>query len=170
MRSLWKHSLVLACSGLMFAAPLPSFAAQDTYVSIGPIVKGTSPLPRVDKVDVTVGNAGNVAPNAYMNAFLRVSIGSQQICNIGIPGINLPPGQSVKALRFQMTYPQLKPGVSPQQWLQTQGRELVMYTIEAEVSYNYPCSQFETNCGNNLQRAPREFRSGGTPSCVKLVQ
>ena len=179
MRSLWKHTFVVACSSVMLAAPLPSFAAApDLYVKIGPIVKETSPLRTVYKVDVTVGNAGNVAPNASVYAFLRVSTASGPVCpELGIPDIQgrLSPGAAFKAFRFQVTYPgpatQLQPGATKKGALKD--LQLVGYTIEAEVKYlNYPCSNFESNCLNNypLPPASRGFLSGGTPSCVKVVQ
>ncbi len=162
MRSLWKHSLVLACSALMLALPLTVFAAQpDTYVSIGPMVNKTFPDRSVSRVDVTVGNAGNVAPNASVYAFLRVSTASGPVCpELGIPDIQgkLSPGAAFKAFRFEVAYA-------------AQVLKTVFYTIEAEVRYlNYQCSQFETNCANNLKRVTYKFSAGGTPSCVKLPQ
>lgn len=177
MHSFWKLTLVLACSGLMLAVPLPAFAAQDLYVNIGPIVKDTSPVRTVYMVDVTVGNAGNVAPTASVYTFLRVGTASGPVCpELGIPNIQgrLSPGAAFKAFRFQVTYPgpatQLQPGATKKGG-KLEGLQLVGYTIEAEVKYlNYPCSNFESNCSDNLKRPSRGFLSGGTPSCVKLVQ
>ena len=167
MRSFWKPSLLLSCSALMLTAPLPAFAAEpDTQVFIGGLDKRTSVYKTVYKVDVTLGNAGNIPPPAYVVASLNVSQGTYPptpICNTGISGINLPPGTSFKAFRFQVTYPVPIP---PQDQPGTP-----LHKIEAEVKYlNNPCSQFETHCVNNRKYVTYRFPPGGTPSCVKLVQ
>ena len=167
MHSFWKLSLLLSCSALMLTAPLPAFAAApDMYVKILSIVKEPSLHPTVWRVDVAVGNAGNVAPNAAVYAFLRASTQSGQICETGLPNIQgrLIPGTTFKAFRFQVTYP----APTPMKKL-----PVVRYTIDAEVKYlNYPCQQGtnDNNCANNLQRVTLAFPTGGTPSCVKLVQ
>ena len=166
MHSFWKLSLLLSCSALMLTAPLPAFAESDMYVSIGSTVREPPLSPTVWKVDVKVGNAGNVQPSASVYAFLRASTQSGQICEAGIPNIQgrLSPGAAFKAFRFQVNYP------AP---TAIKKLPVVRYTIEAEVKYlNYPCQQGvnDNNCANNLQRVTLAFPTGGTPSCVKLVQ
>ena len=166
MHSFWKLGL-LSCGALMLAAALPAFAAApDMYVKILSIVKEPSLHPTVWRVDVAVGNAGNVAPNAAVYAFLRASTQSGQICETGLPNIQgrLIPGTTFKAFRFQVDYHAPTP---------IKKLPVVQYTIEAEVKYlNYPCQQGtnDNNCANNLQRVTLPFPTGGTPSCVKLVQ
>ena len=167
MRSLWKHSLVLACVGLMLAASLPAFAAApDMFVTIGSIVREPALHPTVWKVDVAVGNGGTVAPGAAVYAFLRAGTASGPVCETGLPNIQggLSPSTAFKAFRFQVTYPASTP---------IKKLPVVRYTIEAEVKYlNYPCQPGinDNNCANNLREVTLPFPTGGTPSCVKLVQ
>lgn len=168
MRSLWKGSLVLAIGGLLLVAPMTaSAAAPDMYVSMGSIVREPPLSPTVWKVDVKVGNAGTVAPGASVYAFLRAGTASGPACpELGIPDIQgrLSPGTAFKAFRFQVTYPTPTP---------IKKLPVVRYTIEAEVRYlNYECQPGinDNNCANNLQRVTLGFPTGGTPSCVKLVQ
>jgi hypothetical protein len=166
MHSFWKLTLVLACGGLLLAAPLPAFAESDMSVSIGSIVREPPLSPTVWKVDVKVFNFGNVQPSASVYASLRAYTQSGQICEAGIPNIQgrLSPGAEFKAFRFQVNYP----APTPMKRL-----PVVRYTIEAEVKYlNYPCSQGtnDNNCANNLKTVTLPFPTGGTPSCVKLVQ
>ena len=167
MRSLWKHSLVFAFGGFLLIAPLSaSAAAPDMYVVIGSIVREPPLNPTVWKVDVAVGNAGTVAPGASVYAFLRAGTASGPVCETGLPNIQgrLIPGTAFKAFRFQVTYPAPTP---------IKKLPVVRYTIEAEVRYlNDQCQQGinDNNCANNLQRVTLPFPTGGTPSCVKLVQ
>ena len=173
MRRFWKHSLVLACVGLMLAASLPaSAAAPDMYVKILSIVKEPALHPTVWKVDVAVGNQGTVAPSAAVYAFLRASTASGPVCETGLPNIqgSLPPGTTFKAFRFQVNY-HSQPTQPPT--LLEPKKRVVRYTIEAEVKYlNYPCQpgMNDNDCANNLQKVTLPFPTGGTPSCVKLVQ
>lgn len=169
MRSFWKHSLVLAIGGLLLVAPMSaSAAAPDMYVKILSIssAKGTPLQPTVWKVDVAVGNAGTVDPGAAVYAFLRAGTASGPVCETGLPNIQgrLTPGTTFKAFSFQVTYPAPTP---------FKKLPAVQYTIEAEVRYlNDQCQPGinDNNCANNLQRVTLRFPTGGTPSCVKLVQ
>ncbi len=180
MRRLRKLTVALAGGGLLWAAPLSaSAAAPDMYVIIGSIVKETIPAdpPRklpvreVWKVDVSVGNAGNVQPNASVYTFFRAGTASGPVCQeLGLPDIQgkLTPGAAFKAFRFQVTYPS-----RPPTQLELQKRHVVQYMLEAEVRYlNYECQQGinDNYCANNLQRVTLGFPTGGTPGCVKLVQ
>ncbi len=182
MRSLWKPSLMLSCGILMLMAPALCLGAEpDTYVKILALQKYRQPpnLADIWQVEVAVGNIGTVAPGAYAVATLTVSADGKPTCSTGISGIQLPPQQSRKAFKFQVTYPGLTaqysagapkkktkkggPGTLPPASLG------VRYTIEAEVKYlNCSTSQFETNTGNNLQSVTIPFPPGGTPQCAKL--
>ncbi len=167
MCSLWKHSLVLAFGGLLLVAPMSaSAAAPGMNVKILSIVREPALNPTVWKVDVAVGNVGTVAPSAAVNALLRARTASGPVCETGLPNIQgkLTPGTSFKAFRFQVTYPTPTP---------FKKLPVVRYTIEAEVRYlNYQCQPGinDTDCADNFRTVTLPFPTGGTPSCVKLVQ
>ncbi len=176
MRSFWKLTLVLAFGGLLLAAPLTAFAAApDMYVVIGSIVPRPPdglPLRWYLEVYVTVGNLGNVQPNASVSTFFWAGTASGPVCPaLGLADIqgNLTPGAAIKAFRFRVAY---LSNPNPQH-LAKLPKGVVQYTLRAEVKYiNYECSQGvnETYCANNQQSVTLTFPAGGTPSCAKLVQ
>ena len=53
MRNLWKHSLVLACSGLMLAAPLPVFS-QPLIAQLAVTLSVTPPSPTAIGTQLTL--------------------------------------------------------------------------------------------------------------------
>ena len=185
MRSFWKHSLMLACVGLLLAAPLPSFSAPpapDYAVTIGPVVKTAlmhdPALGEVWSVDVTVTNVGNLPGAATFEVYLSSSVGPNpnQVCagkqyfNTALwPPQSTGNPKSVTPLRFQVTYHGKVFGAVP---LEKPGAQLphdIQVSLNAWTAGYDPAAVYETNLLNNVAYdVKRAFRAGGTPGCIVL--
>ena len=173
---------LLLLSGLILVArPLFAQVRPDTYVSLSPVVKeGHAVKGTVEKVVMTVGNLSNIpAPaDVHYTALMRVfSSANELVCQSNAYYGSLPPGNSFKALQFQVAHPSPIAQLGPAQSAQPKGPPIaevgpvlnhVQYRILVNLIPTKPCPQVDSNCNNNMLNPTIQFSAGGTPSCLKL--
>ena len=169
MRSFWKLSLLLACVGLMLAAPRPAFAV-DFYVNV--CCLNTAPVSgggQMKTVSMHVGTNETTNPSLWaVYVKLEVNASNGFHCTtqnfkeaMFHPAIAMP-------VRFQVVYPALKrppsgatvqlPGVLPP----------VKYTVTATITKVTPTPSGDVPA-NNVHVYPYDLPEGGTPSCVNTA-
>jgi hypothetical protein len=166
----------IAASTISFAQVRPdTFVAMSQITKEGHPVKGT-----VEKIIVTVGNLSNVPPppDVHYTALLRVFTSADQlVCQSNAYYGSLPPGNSFKALQFQVAHPSPIAQLGPAQSAQPKGPPIaevgpvlnhVQYRILVNLIPTKPCPQVDSNCNNNMLNPTIQFSAGGTPSCLKL--
>jgi hypothetical protein len=176
-------ALLMFCSGLMLIAPPAAFAQlrPDTYVSLSPVMKeGHAVKGSFETVVVTVGNLSNIPPPAdvHYTALMRVFTSANElVCQSNAYYGSLPPGNSFKALQFQVAHPSPIAQLGPNQSVQSKGPPLaevgrvpnhVQYRILVNLIPTKPCPGVDSNCNNNMLNPTIQFSAGGTPSCMKL--
>ena len=169
MRSLWKHSLVLACVGLMLAVPSSSSAASaDFWIAIGGAPQSITNPQGVTRYVAPLVGTNEDPTNPYLWAVyvtLQATSPSGFQCTVANfketrykPAVTMP-------LRFQVFYPPPKrpatqlplPKVLPP----------VKYTLTATITKVTPTPSGDAP-GNNQHQWTHELPGGGTPSCVKV--
>ena len=169
MRSLWRHSLVLAFGGFMLAVPSSSSAASaDFWIAIGGTPQSiTSPQGVTRFVAPLVGTNEDPA-NPYTWAVyvtLQATGPSGFQCIVaGLKETLYKPAVTMP-LRFQVFYPPPKrPAI---QLPQVKILPPVKYTLTATITKVTPTPSGDV-AGNNKHEWTHELPGGGTPSCVKV--
>ena len=171
MRSLWKHSLVLAFGGFMLAVPSSSSAASaDFWIAIGGAPQSiTSPQGVTRYVAPLVGTNEDPA-NPYPAWTVYVTLQAKnpssgfQCTVAGFKETRYKPAVTMP-LRFQVFYPPPKrPGI---QLPTVKLLAPVKYTVTATITKVTPTPSGDT-LGNNKHEWTHELPGGGTPSCVKV--
>ena len=168
MPSFWKLTLLLACGGLMLAAPRPAFAV-DFWVNAGGLT--TAPVSgggQMKTVSVHVGTNETTNPSlwaVYVKLDVNGSNGFQCTTQnfkeaVFHPAIAMP-------VRFQVVYPASTslsggpigrdPKILPP----------VKYTVRATITKVTPTPSGDVPA-NNVHEYPYDLPAGGTPSCVNM--
>jgi hypothetical protein len=155
--------VLLLATGTAFAQAGP----YDYWVVLSPGGSSTDASGTTEKVKVVVGNAGAPGSNAGPNydVILTVKQGDREVCATGYS--TLPPiqkGQQLTPLEFRLFFPKHspKPGDLKLRVL------LASYTLIANINTQYPND--DTNAANGRQIKTFAFKSGGQPTCQKLLQ
>lgn len=169
MPSFWKLTLLLACGGLMLAAPRPAFAV-DFYVNA--CCLNTAPVSgggQMKTVSVHVGTNETTNPGVwavYVKLDVNGSNGFQCTTQnfkeaVFHPAIAMP-------VRFQVVYPASTslpggpvarvPKILPP----------VKYTVKATITKVTPTPSGDVPA-NNVHEYPYDLPAGGTPSCANMA-